>query len=944
MQDSFLNLLARHFLTHFGDNPTQCCVVFPNRRASLFFKRELHETKKQAQWLPEIITFQDLIDEQCPNRIIDPIEAQYRFYEVYTRLETEHAETFDSFNNWSPHVMQDFEEIDLYLADARNLYGSVDAAYAMKHWSPDSGDLSHLQEQYLHLWSRMGLWYAEFRKTLKDAGLFTRAMAYRHLAENCELIEFKFGHYIFAGFHAQNESEMTITKHFRKSRRATIIRDYDHFYIDNNQHEAGHFARQFIKNEGGKTPDFTGDSITNLQRNLNITGVAKNIGQTLVAGNILNELRESGQDLSDTAVILCDEQLLMPLLEALPENTGPVNITMGYPLHLLPVSSLFLIILDLQRQASRRSKGNIGFYFKDLLRLFRNPVLISLFNEQEYSEIINAINNDHEFFISPAAFVKLMPDKDIVQSMFSDWSNDSRTASENLIRFGEFLLKKLEVNPDFQEGFEVDNLFEIIKLLRKMNSMQQQFSNTGNLKTFNSLFRQQLRSTNLPFVGEPLEGLQIMGLLEARNLDFKNLIMLSVNENVVPKAKSNNSFIPLDIAVGFGLPTYRDRDSVSAYHFYRLLQKASNVWLIYNTETDEFGKGEKSRYISQIEEEFIHTNTAVSTELFAPEIGGFENFDINFTKSEKFPNDFYRLFSNENSERSLSPTALSTFIDCKLKFFFRYFSEINVPNEKEEDVGADELGNITHEILERLYIPYVDKHLSPADSEEMLARLEEVSESCFEKEQSFRNYEEGPALLVKFGIINSIKRFLQQEYNQLKDYQKNGTTLKILRLEYKLNKNISLKFKGEDIAVRLGGKADRIDLITTNDESYIRIIDYKSGAVKSPDLKFADFEDLVANRKSKLLQLLQYEYMADESFPNHEFKPGIISLRNVSAGFMPIIPADKKAEKFSINKNDLESIFRHLLTQIVNVEEEFEMTEDTVVCSYCEFAGICNRN
>ncbi|MCB0820763.1 MAG: PD-(D/E)XK nuclease family protein, partial [Bacteroidetes bacterium] len=580
----------------------------------------------------------------------------------------------------------------------------------------------------------------------------------------------------------------------------------------------------------------------------------------------------------------------------------------------------------------------------DLLRLFRNPVIISLFEEQEYTEIINAINNDHEFFISPETFVRLVRENDIMQSIFSDWKNDSRTASENLIRFGEFLLNKLEINPDFQEGFEVDNLFEILKLLRKMNSMQQLFSNTGNFKTFNALFRQQLRSATLPFVGEPLEGLQIMGLLEARNLDFKNLIMLSVNENVVPKAKTNNSFIPLDIAVGFGLPTYRDRDSVSAYHFYRLLQKASNVWLIYNTETDEFGKGEKSRYISQIEEEFIHTNTQITTELFAPEIGGFENFDINFTKSDKFLEDFFQLFSNDKSERSLSPTALSTFIDCKLKFFFRYFSEIKIPDEKEEDVGADELGNITHEILEKLYIPYQDKYLKPEDSEEMLARLDEVAEVCFEKEQSYRNYDEGPALLIKFGIINSIKRFLQHEYNQLIEYQKNGTTLKILQQEFKLNKNITLNFNGKDTPVRLGGKADRIDLITTPEESYIRIIDYKSGDVKSPDLKFVDFDDLISNRKSKLLQLLQYKYLAEEAFPGHEFKPGIISLRNVTAGFMPIKPADKKAGEFSISKHELESIFRHLITQIVNVEEKFEMTEDIAVCSYCDFAGICNRN
>lgn len=938
MQSTFLNDLAERFISNHGDSPELCCIVFPNRRASVFFRKALYNLNPRVQWLPGLITLQDFINDSTKDRVIDSTEAAFHLYELYKSLEKEHAEDFETYNQWAGHVLQDFEEIDLYLVDARKLYSSVDAAYAIKHWSPETGNLSHLQDQYLHLWSQMGKWYELLRSDLRNKGLSTRAMAYRYLAEHTELIKTNYSYYIFAGFHAQNESENKIIQSLIKAGKAELIRDYDQFYIDNQQHEAGHFARKVIQEGSGRLPDFTGDYLRQTERTIKITGVAKNIGQTLVAGEVLKELIASGEDMSHTALVLCDENLLMPMLEVLPEEIGAVNISMTYPLHLLPVSSLFLNILDLQKQGLVSSE-NMSFYFKDIIRLIRNPVFATLIDQSNASRILEIIDEDRDFFILPEIILPYLPEHPAMINLFTNWEKDSKKALKHLISFGEYLLNRIENEENLIENFESDTTVEILKIVRKIEVLYNSFGETGNLKTLHSLFKKSLKQAGFPFVGEPLQGLQIMGLLETRNLDFKNVIFLSVNENILPNAKSTNSFIPMDIARGFGLPTYRDRDSVSAYHFYRSLHRTEQVWLIYNTEADEFGKGEKSRYISQIEEEFLPTKTKIKKGIFIPEMPQMRDTVIEIEKTSQFLEQFLERYGESSEGSGLSPTALSSFLDCSLKFYLSYFSGVAIPDEREEDIGADELGTMTHDILENLFKPYKGEVMTIEIKQKMLDKLDDVAEMSFHKSNSRRNFDEGPALLIKYGILSSIRNFLKYDDNSKEPDSPNGRVVKTIELEKKLNRFIEITIGSEKHKIKLGGKVDRIDLIEVGGKKELRIIDYKTGLLKSSDLKFNSYAEIIENKQNKILQLLMYEFMGRIYYHADLYNPGIISLRSPSLGLRSL----ETSENGVINEKDTEGFFISLVERITNSNTRFMMTDDLGVCENCSFRGVCNR-
>jgi CRISPR/Cas system-associated exonuclease Cas4 (RecB family) len=508
-----------------------------------------------------------------------------------------------------------------------------------------------------------------------------------------------------------------------------------------------------------------------------------------------------------------------------------------------------------------------------------------------------------------------------------------------LISFGEFLSDRLTSEDDESPNIESDTLNEILRIIRKLANMYEHFGETGNLKTLNSLFRQLLKQAGFPFIGEPLEGLQIMGLLETRNLDFKNIILLSVNENILPKSKSTNSFIPLDIANAFGLPTYRDRDSVSAYHFYRSIQRAENVWLVYNTESDEFGKGEKSRYISQIQEEFSNTKTSIISGIYIPEMARIVDTTIEIEKTNDFIEQFIERYSEHTTGTGLSPTALSSYLDCSLKFYFNYFSGVDIPDEKEEDIGADELGTITHDILENLYKPYEGEVITEEINNAMLQQLDKVAEQCFHKNKSRRNFDEGPALLIKYGILSSIRNFLKYADMSYQPGTPKGRSVKTLDLEKKLQRTIRVNIGSDIHSIKLGGKVDRIDLVETGEIKELRIIDYKTGMIKPTDVKFSAYSDIIEFRQNKILQLLMYEFIGRLHYSANKYTPGIISLRAPSLGLRILETKDEA----SITEEETEKFFISLVEKITSLKEPFVMTDDYEICKNCNFRGICNR-
>lgn len=946
MRTTFLHDVAQHYIDHFPDQQQAVCLVFPNRRAGTFFKQELLAVRPGAQWMPDILATEDFVRELTHLRQIDAVTSLFEFYTIYQETEAEHAEPFDVFSTWATQLIHDFQEIDLYCVDAKNLFGSVDAAYAMKNWSPDGEELTANQQQYLRFWSRMGLWYNRFREHLSSKNLATSAMAYRYLAENIHSISIPWDHLIFAGFNALNASEQTIINSLEKRGKATMLWDADAYYVNAPMNEAGLFVRNQLKKTGHASITFTGNRLLTQDRNIHITGVAKNIGQTLVAGSILDSLAQKEHDLSDTALVLCDEPLLMPMLEVLPDTIQKANITMGYPLHLLPVSSLFSMCFDLQiraRLVKHEGKRELGFYYKDVQRILRNPVFAATLANDTANLLIQRLEREREIFMPVSKLLRDNQGKPSALAnyafIFDAWENSPSKALEALLNLSRTLRNHPVYFEKTEQGYELEALFEITSLINRIKTMLADFHGFASLKTLHRVFSQLIKQLSLPFIGEPLEGMQIMGLLETRNLDFKNLILLSVNENILPAAKSHQSFIPFDIALGFGLPTYRERDAVYAYHFYRMIQRAENVWLVYNTESDEFGKGEKSRYITQLLEELKTPHTKITSEIYVPQIPITYEHEIRIKKDKILIEKILDRYNSVDGKRGLSPTAIASYIKCGLQFYFNNFSNIKTDKLKEEEIGADEIGNVAHQVLEELFKPYIGKIIEPHLVEEMLQSYEPHLDKAFNELSAGRNFEEGKNMLIKHGTRRMIVQQLEAEIIALKSLEEENKKLTLISVEDWLEKAIEVDTILGKRSILLKGKADRIDKIAGE----LRVIDYKTGSVETRKLKLNDLSSLELKGDSdKALQLLQYIYMASDVYESASIRAGIMSLRMPSEGIMEVnLNENPVFDQDTIS--EIEDLFVRIIEEIMSPAHDFEQTEDLKQCDYCDFSGICKR-
>jgi ATP-dependent helicase/nuclease subunit B len=946
MRTTFLNDVAKHYIDNFPDQQQAICLIFPNRRAGTFFKQELLSVRPGVQWMPDILATEDFVRELTHLRQIDSVTALFEFYTIYQETEAEKAEPFDVFSTWATQLIHDFQEIDLYCVDAKNLFGSVDAAYAMKNWSPDGEELTANQQQYLRFWSRMGLWYNRFREHLTSKNLATSAMAYRYLAENIQSINIPWNHLIFAGFNALNASEQTIIKSLENRGKATMLWDVDSYYVNAPMNEAGLFVRNHLKKTGHKSVNFIGNRLLTQERKIHITGVAKNIGQTLVAGSILDSLAANNESLSDTALVLCDEPLLMPMLEVLPDNIQKANITMGYPLHLLPVSSLFSMCFDLQlRSRMVKHEGNreLGFYFKDVQRILRNPVFAATLENNAADQLIQRLEREREIFMPVS---KLLLNNQggstalaAYSFLFTPWENSPSKALESLSELSLTLRNHPVYSEKPEHGYESEALFEITSLINRINNMMADFHGFASLKTLHRVFTQLLKQLTLPFIGEPLEGMQIMGLLETRNLDFKNLILLSVNENILPAAKSHQSFIPFDIALGFGLPTYRERDAVYAYHFYRMIQRAENVWLVYNTESDEFGKGEKSRYITQLLEELKTPTTTITSEIYVPVIPITFEHEIRIKKDNELIEKILNRYDASIGKRGLSPTSIASYLKCSLQFYFNNFSNIKTDKLKEEEIGADEIGNVAHQVLEELFKPFVGKIVSSDAIAKMLLEFEPLLDQAFKDLSAGRNFEEGKNMLIKHGTRRMIIQQLEAEIIELKSLEEENKKLTLISVEDWLEKAIEIDTIFGKKSILLKGKADRIDKIAGE----LRVIDYKTGNVETRKLKLNNLDSLeLTGDSDKALQLLQYIYMASNVYPSASIRAGIMSLRMPSEGIMEV-NLDENPQFGSDTIPEIEALFERIIEEMVSPSHDFEQTQDLKQCGYCDFAGICNR-
>ena len=877
--------------------------ILPSQRSCVFLRKELISKLENTSFLPEIISIEKYIQEIAGVKTIDSIQLLFRFYTVYIEnTDKKELDSFEIFYQWASIALQDFNEVDSNLLDSKDLFTYLRDINRLKNWSPNT----ELTKNYFGFFEKLNLYYDSFYKYLISENIGYQGLIYREAESNIHhyIKSIQNKQLVFVGFNALNNAEERIFQELLENGLATIYWDVDQQYLAPTN-EIGMFLRKYKEQWPyyKKNLFLTVKDYSN-RKNINVIGTSKNVSQLKYVGKLL----EQDIDHNNTALILADENLLPLALNSLPSSIDKVNITMGFPLKEMPLVNFFNSIFEMYlNQEKMGVTAEQLFYYKDLIRLFNNSYFKKLSNNLSTQFSLD-IGKSNRIFLSKDHLFLAYSERHIINSFNFLFDNNNATVKNILHN----CIKIIESFKEEVGGIEKEYVYRFYTIFQQLITLNQEFNHIKSIKTLYMVFMELTKNEKLSFQGEPLEGLQLMGMLESRVIDFENVIITSVNEGVLPASKSENSFIPLDVKKHFGLPTYQEKDAIFSYHFNRLLHRADNVYLLYNTENDAFGNGEKSRFITQLEinrddlsHRLISTNVPVISE--EPKV---------IYKSDILMDDLKEL-----AEKGLSPSSIATYIHNPIDFYYQKILKIKEVEEVEETVAVNTMGTIIHDTLEHLYKPYIGQVLNETSISSMLKASDEEVQKSFEKEYKNGDISKGKNKLIFEVSKKHINRFLKQE---LKDIN-SGKEIKILALEQKISTNIFID--SVDFPIKISGILDRIDQV----DGVLRIVDYKTGMVSSSDLKISDFTIIKEDYKhTKALQVLLYAYLyCQES--NVDFsqpmESGVISFKNLNSGFLKVNFAEGRAKDTLITKEKIDEFIveiKNILTEIFNSEIPFE--------------------
>ncbi len=921
-------------------------VVLPGRRAIVFLRKALAKYISKPVFLPQFYSTGDFIESISELSPAESIRLIFELYEVHKNIEGEKAESFDEFSGWAPSLIHDFNELDLYLLEVKDVFSYLSEAKAIERWSPDRSELTDFEKKYVRFYNSLFDYYSQLRERLRKNNQCWSGDGYRYVAENIEQLStaFKGSKIVFAGFNALSKSEETIFKYLNKEGLADVLWDGDPYYIDDKLQEAGMFLRRY--NSGFTTGEFLWqENHFKKEKVIEIHGIAGKNGQARLCGQLLENLSETNPNFENTAVVLADESLLYPVLNALPDCVKTCNITMGYPLKTTSVYSLFESFISMHENASlSKKKENSeripGFYYKDVIRVLGHTSIQSLFDNKSDRDILHLINPDQKTFLDMEDITQALElseaNKKLIDILCVSSFNSAGNMIEKLLALSDFMKDSLFRNDD-KQGLEVVHVFYTI--FQRIKKYAQEYKSVKTLRTLRFLYAQFASSETLPFIGEPLAGLQIMGVLETRLLDFENIIMLSVNENILPKKKSNDSFIPLDIRGELLLPTHTEKEAVFAYHFYRLLQRAKHVDLVYNNQPDSFAGGDKSRFISQLQYELPRVNTEIVMQEHS------QSIPVNISEKENAitihkEGEVWDLLVNK-AQTGLSPTSINTWLACPLKFYFRDLLKIEEDVDPEETIDARTMGTVIHEVLEDFYKEVVNEELSENIYKKWKKELKPRLLACYARHYQSNTIESGKNLLIVEVSSIYIENFLNREMQFIKDLNTKGDSLMIVALEQNCQTSFEISgTEGNKLDVRFKGFIDRIDKVGDT----VRVVDYKTGLVEPRDLKLKEVDDLLdGGHHDKALQLLMYGWLYHKNETGiQSMSSGIFSLRKSSEYFMGL-NLENKMHIQTEQLDEFEHILRDIAVQIFDKNTPISQTDDISVCVNCSFKGICRR-
>ncbi|NVJ88047.1 MAG: PD-(D/E)XK nuclease family protein [Flavobacteriaceae bacterium] len=842
-------------------------MVLPSQRAKVFLKKEL-KNKINIGVLPQILSIEEFIAEISEAHQIDSIQLLFEFYNVYTNIEKA-PDSFDLFSSWASVVLQDFNELDQHLVNTKDIFSYIRDIERLKKWSVKGTfketDLIKNHHSFLE---KLNEYYNKLYDYLISKKIGYQGLLYR---ESCKKVDQflqnnKQNSFCFIGFNALNKAEEYIFQKFLEKKTTSIYWDIDKTFYNNN-----HLASKFIRKYNSEWKyyehneiKFLADNFSN-SKNIAIVGASKNITQIKYVGEILAK----NKNYKNAALVLADETLLPVTLNSLPRNIEDVNITMGYPLKDIPLSGLFkqLFQLFLTQDKLNKKEENV-FYFKDVIQFLKNPNIYTIITNVDV--ITTDIAKKNISFVSDILLENYLVDiesnlKTILLSIFKKYISieDFLDRIINLIQF----LK------EHSNSLNNEYLYRFFTVFNQLKTYQNSFEYFKDLKTLSQFYQQLLTKETLSFQGEPLKGLQLMGMLETRVLDFENVILVAANENILPANFQANSFIPFDVKVEYGLPTYREKDAIFAYHFFRLIQRAKNITILYNTEADSLGSSEKSRFVKQLE--ILKPNCL--RHIISPEVITEKTIPKQIEK-----NDIVLNRLKEIATAGISPSSLTNYLRNPITFYKQKILAIRELDEVEETIAANTLGTVVHDVLDELYKPLIGTFLNVDVLQSMKKRLTNLIEKHFTIQFKNGDISTGKNRLI-FEVANRfVENFLDQE---IKVVQKPENQLKIIATEEELSTTILVY--GIDFPIKLHGKVDRVDEL--NGE--LRIIDYKTGKVEITNLKINNFIELKEEKLHKAIQVLLYAYLYTNS-KNYDFskplKAGVYSFKNLNAGFLAV--------------------------------------------------------
>jgi len=846
--------------------------ILPSKRAGVFLKHHLSTILDQPIFAPHILSIEEFVEELSGLQSVPNTELLFRLYETYKSLTKEKdLEPFDSFSKWAQILLQDFNEIDRYLIPQEHIFDYLNAIKELNHWSLETEQTS-LIKNHLKFWKQLKEYYLKFTESLLHNKQGYQGLIYREAAENLEIyIENNSNKkHIFLGFNALNESESQIIQGLLQNDLAHIYWDIDRTFIDDAIHDAGLFTRahrqkwNYFKNQSFNwiTTHYSEP------KNIEVIGIPKLVGQAKYIGQLLGELSKTNKSLSSVAVVLGEENLLMPVLNSIPKAISKLNVTMGLSLQFAPLASFFEHLFSVHKN------NPSNFYYKDVIAILSHTSIYPLFENESSnvsSAIIDYIQKNNLVYITVNELKPIVSShKELINILFKPWNDNS----EHALKICSNLIFKIKVNLDTNKrgnSLELEYLYRFNTLFNQVSELNNNYKYLNTIGSLHSIYKELLSSETLDFKGEPLEGLQIMGMLESRVLDFETVIISSVNEGILPSGKTNNSFIPFDVKVENNLPTFKEKDAVYTYHFYRLLQRAKNVYILYNTEIDVLKGGEKSRFITQLEIENIHK---IKHTIVSPEVPIIEKQLKQISKTSLVLEKLKVL-----AFKGFSPSSLTNYIRNPIDFYFEKILSIKEFEDVEENIAANTLGSVIHNTLEDFYKPLEGKFLTIDHLKAFKKQIKLTVTKHFKDLYNKGDFSKGKNLIIFEIAQRYILNFINLEIESLKD----GNQIKILAIE--ADEVINIKVEGLDFPIKLKGKVDRIDEFNGT----TRVVDYKSGKVEQNKVEIVNWEALTTDyeKYSKSFQILCYAYMMHKkNLIELPIEAGIISFKNLNAGLL----------------------------------------------------------